>query len=322
MLALFTEDQTLIAETGARIAVGGRARARAVMRGLPSSGDPTPELMRDWSGLGVDETANGIGGSLIDGALLLEALGRQVDPTPFVPHYVAIQAAFAGGLPVSGLLERGVRLALVTGEAGSSSGAGPGVPGCDMLVWLTPSESLLVHPAETATVSGIDPTRSWGAATFGSVIAQGERRDLARARATALIAAELCGIGQGAIDLAAAYACERYQFGKPIGSYQAIGHRLAQAKSDVEAAWSLTLHACWAADHAPHDLIEAASAAKALAGDAAVTAAESCVQTFGGMGITLEADPHLYLKRALASDSWLGSSYEQRRSLARAVLAA
>lgn len=319
MLALFTPDQTLIAETAARIAEGGRARARATMSGGPVSDDRTEDLIADWSGLGVKEADGGAGGTLLDGALLLEQLGRQVDPTPFVPHYVALHAAAAGGVPVSRILDDGARLALLAGsdELGA---AGPGVPDCDAVIWLTPTGVLLTGVLESSPVVGVDPTRSWGSARPGNVMARGTNVEAAQATATALVAAELCGVGQGAIALAVDYACERQQFGRPIGAYQSIGHRLAQAKADVEAAWSLTLHACWLADNAPDDLPEAASAAKALAGDAAIFAAESCTQTFGGMGITMEADAHLYLKRALACDAWFGSSYHHRRSLARRVL--
>ena len=101
-----------------------------------------------------------------------------------------------------------------------------------------------------------------------------------------------------------------------------IGHRLAQAAANIEAAWSLTLHAAWALDNAPELARNAALMAKASAGDAAIYACEACVQTHGGMGITREADPHLYLKRAFAIDAAWGRSAELNREIGDALLLA
>lgn len=318
MHALFTEDQLLIQETADKIAAGGLDRARAAARGLSIADDPTDELVADWSGLGVPEVQGGQGGGLVDLALLIYALARRCEPGAFVAHAAAVQAAVAAGLTLDDVTADG-RAALLTGD---DRVAAPGVIGVGRLVVLDDDAVTLCAAQAVEPFEGLDTARDWGRAVTGEVFATASGADRAEARALALIAADLCGAAQGAIELAVDYASQRHQFGKPIGSYQAIGHRLAQAKGDLEAAWSLTLYACWAADNAPDEVVSAAAAAKAMAGDVAVFAAESCIQTHGGMGITMEADPHLFLKRALSSDAWLASSYVCRRRLAAAALAA
>lgn len=108
-------------------------------------------------------------------------------------------------------------------------------------------------------------------------------------------AAQLLGIAQKAIDLSVAYASERHQFGKPIGSNQAIKHHLASAQVAVEFARPV-LHAAAARDATPARI----SHAKIACGRAADLATRTAVQVHGGMGYTQETDVHLYLKRALA----------------------
>jgi alkylation response protein AidB-like acyl-CoA dehydrogenase len=121
-----------------------------------------------------------------------------------------------------------------------------------------------------------------------------------------LAAAHLVGVGQGAVDASVAYAKERHQFGRPIGSFQAVKHLLADAYTAVELARSQVLVAslCWAEEHpsAP----DQAAAAAAVAARTAVTAAETAIQVHGGMGFTWEAVPHLYYKRALLLQDELG----------------
>lgn len=320
MHALFTEDQLLIQETADKIASGGLERARAAARGLAVANDPTPELVADWSGLGVPEDAGGQGGALVDLALVIYALARRCEPGGFVAHAAAVQAAVAAGLSLEAVQGDGGRAALM--GANDTAVAAPGVQGAAHVVVLD-GQDVVVRAVESAEAfDGLDTARDWGRATPGAEMARAPGAVQAEARALALIAADLCGTAQGAIELAVDYASQRQQFGRPIGSYQAIGHRLAQAKGDLEAAWSLTLYACWAAENAPEEVAEAAAAAKAMAGDAAVFAAESCIQTHGGMGITMEADPHLFLKRALTSDAWLANAYACRRRLAVAALSA
>lgn len=121
-----------------------------------------------------------------------------------------------------------------------------------------------------------------------------------------LTAAHLVGVGSGAVETSVAYAKDRQQFGRPIGSFQAVKHLLADAYTAVELARSQVLVAslCWAEGHpgAP----DQATAAAVVAVRAALSAAETAIQVHGGMGFTWEATPHLYYKRALSLQDELG----------------
>lgn len=133
-----------------------------------------------------------------------------------------------------------------------------------------------------------------------------------------LVAAHLVGIGRGAVDASVAYAKDRNQFGRPIGSFQAIKHLLADAHTAVEMARSQVLVAalCWAENdpHAP----DQALAAAVVAGRSALLAAETAIQVHGGMGFTSEAIPHLYYKRTLLLQHELsGAGVSARRLLHR-----
>jgi alkylation response protein AidB-like acyl-CoA dehydrogenase len=119
--------------------------------------------------------------------------------------------------------------------------------------------------------------------------------------------ADLVGAMRGAIDLAVGYAGQRSQFGKPIGSFQAVQHMLADAAVHMEGSRSATLHAAWAVDALPPaDALGAAAAAKAYAARAARTVCEIAIQVHGGIGNTWECLAHVYLRRVLLSTDVLG----------------
>ena len=119
--------------------------------------------------------------------------------------------------------------------------------------------------------------------------------------------------------MAVAYAKEREQFGRPIGAYQAVSHRLADMLWDVEEARSLTYYAAWAADAEPESLPLAASMAKARASDAACAVTHEAIQTLGGIGFTWEHDVHFLLKRARVGAEMLGSAEPHRERVAELV---
>ena len=130
------------------------------------------------------------------------------------------------------------------------------------------------------------------------------------------LAAELVGVAQRALDMAVEYAKEREQFGRPIGAYQAVSHRLAEMLWEVEEARSLTYYAAWCADAEPETLPLAASMAKARASDSATSVTHNTIQTLGGIGFTWEHDIHFLLKRARVSAPLLGSSRQHRERVA------
>ncbi len=138
-------------------------------------------------------------------------------------------------------------------------------------------------------------------------------------RAAIALAAEQLGGAQRALDLAVAYAKERVQFGRPIGSFQAIKHKLADVMVQVEAARSAVYYAGCVAAEGGAALPAAASMAKAAATDAFTFATAHALQVFGGVGFTWEYDIHLYFKRARSSASLLGNASTHRELVARAI---
>jgi alkylation response protein AidB-like acyl-CoA dehydrogenase len=135
-------------------------------------------------------------------------------------------------------------------------------------------------------------------------------------QARALLAMEEVGGAARCLDMAVEYAGQRIQFGRPIGSFQAIKHKLADMWMAVESARSLAYHAVWTAQHAPDELPVAAAMAQAAASDAFCFAAAECVHVHGGIGFTWEHDAHLYFRRAYASAVLFGDADHHRERLA------
>jgi alkylation response protein AidB-like acyl-CoA dehydrogenase len=135
------------------------------------------------------------------------------------------------------------------------------------------------------------------------------------------LAAESTGIAQRAMEMAVAYAKDRQQFGRPIGSYQAVSHRCAQMLLETENARSAAYGAAWAADAEPDSLPRAASMAKAYASDAGWRVPDASIQVHGGIGFTWEHDLHFFLKRGRANAAMFGDAKWHRDRVADAVLA-
>jgi alkylation response protein AidB-like acyl-CoA dehydrogenase len=177
--------------------------------------------------------------------------------------------------------------------------------------------------------SSIDPTRRLYSVRFASVEVPAERtlegvqEDYLPVlhRGCVATSAELTGIAQRTMEMAVAYAKERQQFGRPIGSYQAVSHRCAQMLLETEGARSATYYAAWAADASPEDLPLAASMAKAYASDAGWRVANESLQVHGGIGFTWEHDLHLWLKRAKVDSALFGDAHWHRERVADLILA-
>jgi len=125
---------------------------------------------------------------------------------------------------------------------------------------------------------------------------------------TVLMAADLLGSAEASLELSRQYAIERVQFGKPIGSFQAVSHRLANTLVDVEIGRSLLYAACLALDERRDNAAALVSAAKAWLSDTAVAAAESALQIHGGVGFTWEYDVHLHLRRSRCNAALMGDA--------------
>jgi alkylation response protein AidB-like acyl-CoA dehydrogenase len=136
-------------------------------------------------------------------------------------------------------------------------------------------------------------------------------------RAAVALAAEQAGGAARCLEMATSYAAERVQFGRPIGSFQAIKHKCADLLMEVESARSAALYAGWAAAEAPDELPLAAPLAQARCSEAFLHAAAENIQIHGGIGVTWEHPAHLYFKRAKTSELLLGDAAHQRELLAK-----
>jgi alkylation response protein AidB-like acyl-CoA dehydrogenase len=137
---------------------------------------------------------------------------------------------------------------------------------------------------------------------------------------SALLAVEQVGAAQHLLDLSVSYAKTRLQFGRPIGSFQAVKHRLADLLVDVEHARSTAYHAIWALTDGSDDHALAASIAQATASAAFARVATDTIQVHGGIGFTWEHQAHLYFKRATTDAALLGNPEQHRARVAALVL--
>lgn len=155
----------------------------------------------------------------------------------------------------------------------------------------------------------VDLTRSLaGVVESPDQLGELSEEDAGRWRALALTVtcADLVGAARGAHALACEYAKVREQYGATIGSYQAVGHLLAESLALIEGSISVLRHAAWAVDELPvAEAIEAARVAKIYCARAALTVCETSIQVHGGIGNTWECLAHIYLRRVLAAtETW------------------
>jgi alkylation response protein AidB-like acyl-CoA dehydrogenase len=137
--------------------------------------------------------------------------------------------------------------------------------------------------------------------------------------ATAALCAEMVGGAQRVLDMSVAYAKERVQFGRPIGSFQAIKHKCSEMMLQVESAKSAAYYAAWAVDEDAPETPLAVSMAKAYCSDAYRYTAGEGIQVHGGIGFTWEHDMHLYFKRAKYSEFTFGDATHHRELVAQEI---
>ena len=268
-----------------------------------------PQLVHPEHGLGTVELV-----------VVAEELGYALAPTPLQSTWMAGLALAAGGQSARLEGRRGA-LAVWPGDAPGEWIAVPDAGTADVLVLRDPgggasvTEDFSVEPAP-----GIDPTRR-----LFTVRASGGKPlegDLSRAWDQILVmsAAESVGVGERAMHMAVAYAKERKQFGRAIGSFQAVSHPCAQMLLEVEGARSAVYWAAWALDFEPETGPLAAACAKAYASDAGARVTRSAMQVHGGIAFTWEHDLHFLLKRAEANAHALGEARSLRARVAALTL--
>jgi 3-oxochol-4-en-24-oyl-CoA dehydrogenase len=312
-----------------------------------------------WLGIHVAEEHGGQGFGLMELAIVVEELARVAAPGPVVPTMLAgavlsaslddtdgkelLPSLVDGSRPAAVVLPGAGALEATASDTGELTltgtlrpvlGAGAGarlllvpaaVGGDDPEIWCAldlDDPGVAIEP-----LASLDLTRRVAAVTVsGHRLPSGRRLDgvdgaLVRRLALTLSAAECAGGGRWCLDVASQHAVDRRQFGRPIGQFQAVKHRLADMLCSVEQVTALAWDAAGAADGADEDqACLAAVLAGALALDAYVEAAKSCVQILGGMGFTWEHDAHLHLRRALSLRQLLGGSAALRADASRAAL--
>jgi alkylation response protein AidB-like acyl-CoA dehydrogenase len=322
----FTDDQQAIKRT-AHDLLADRFKMERV-RQLAEAGEYDDGAWKElcelgWPGIFIDEEHGGQGLGIVELIILMEELGYSLAPVPFLSNAAAgllIQAA--------GSDEQKQRWlpGIASGEARGAAGLVRGdeaklVPDADSaeLIVLCGADGVSVverSAADVEVVATMDSTRRYARvrADGGEALA-GEPGPGIGAGVLA-VSAELTGVSQRAMEMAVEYARDRKQFGRAIGSYQAVSHRCAQMLLETEGARSATYYGAWAADAEPDSLELAASMAKAYASDAGWRVCSSSLQVHGGIGFTWEHDLHFFLKRAKVDGLLWGSASEHRERVA------
>ncbi len=330
-----SDDQVALRDA-ARSLLDGRS-SPAQVRAVVDAGGGIDEglwaamVEQGWTALAVPESAGGLGMGIVELALLLEEVGAHVAPAPVLQQALALDALVAGDGPAE-LIE-----ALVSGEAIGTVAFKPVSVDGDRLsgrpepVIHAPLARVLVVRSDDAlwAVDGIvskpepamDRTRSlgWVSLDDAPAVRLGGEDAVERFVDLGAVAhsAELLGASARVLDLAVEYAKERVQFGRPIGSFQAVKHRCADMLVDVEGMRSAVYHAAWALGAGDPDRSVAASTAKTWCSDASRRVMASGLQVHGGIGFTWEHDLHLYVKRAQLDGVSFGDATWHRDRLGR-----
>ncbi|MCA1833404.1 MAG: acyl-CoA dehydrogenase family protein [Actinomycetota bacterium] len=300
-----------------------------------------------WMGLAFPEDLGGLGQSFGDVTLLLGELGRAVAPVPFLASLCAGQVVFRHGsveqqrrwLPSVASGERIATIVIVTPDAAvvNASASGDGwvlkgetgpildAPAADMFVvaahdgegarWFVAEEGVRVTPQ-----LGFDRTRTIGRVAFDGAAAEplsvGGLEPGSRV-AVAAVCAEMVGVAQKILDTTVEYSKVREQFGRPIGSFQAIKHKCAEMLTELEASRSAAFYAGWSVDGDADDAALAVAVAKSYCSEALAHLAGEGVQIHGGIAFTWEHDMHLYLRRIKSDEALFGDAAFHRERIAR-----
>jgi alkylation response protein AidB-like acyl-CoA dehydrogenase len=299
------------------------------------SGDGAPaELWKafgdqGWLAVLVPEEHDGLGLGVLDAVVLSRAFGAGVVPGPWLSTVVAGEAIrLAGSAAVQAswlprLAAGEVRLAfapdlslpveypaIADGIVAVRDGA---------LVLLEPSDYTVEHVAvmdRTTRLGRVSVTGSGTALSAGSPAAVEDVLD----RAAVLTAADLSGIARESLTRTVQYDKDRVQFGRPVGTFQAIKHHLADLHIAVTMAEHGVLYAAHALDTGLEDAKVAVSVAKSKASDAARDVTAAMIQYHGGIGYTWEHDAHFFFKRAKREEYAYGSAAEHREKIAALLI--
>jgi len=306
-----------------------------------------------YTGIIFPEKYDGLGLGKVELILLMEEAGRALLPGPFwstVALAGAVIDAVASDAQKTRYLApicRGeVRSTLALLEAGATwdltdaklAAANGKLTGEKLFVLDADVADFILVAAQTGIflveaqapglaikpMPALDLTRNFHAVQFKDTPAEklGDKTNLTRALnvATAALVAEMVGGMQRVLDLTVDYAKMRKQFGKPIGTFQAVQHQCADMYLETESSRSAAYYAAWALEHDAPDAATATSIAKMYASDACREVGNRGIQIHGGNGFAWENDLHLYYRRAKASETMLGDATFHRERIARLVI--
>ena len=286
------------------------------VRGLESSGGVSAETWQALVDAGVfslrlPESEGGAGLGMTAAVIVFEELGRALVPGPLVGTHLAKTLGIGGervtfahreDLMISHL-DSSDAVAMIDAEG----------------IWLI-SQNAIAGEQVALPLDPLTPVSRVSSLPQGERVVEGADVSAVQLEASALTAALLVGIATAETDLAVAYAKERQQFGRPIGSFQAVKHICADMLTRAEVARAAVYAAGVHVDgNGDGDTARAVTGAMLLASEAAFANGKACVQVHGGMGFTWEIDAHLYLKRATALIALSGGADECAEAMAAAL---
>lgn len=326
-LSGFLKDAASL-DTIRKIAVGDEASGAALASGLDEFG---------LAGLHVSEDHGGLGLGLLDACVVQEALGYAIAPSRFMATTVAAHAMrFAGHEYLPGIASGETRMGLAMTELSSRRDeAGVKVEkdklsGTSLLAvsaegsthLLAADISGVLHVVETpelAVMHTIDRTRIFSEVRFSGQMSEMALKpdDEVLAAARLLVAADTLGAAQAMLDKAVAYAGERQQFGRVIGSFQAVKHMCAEMAARLEPSRALIWHAAHALDTSEPEGLVMATLAKSHLAEAGTFIARTATEVHGGMGFTDLVGLHYWFKRIGVNRQLFGSPEQCRSDAAR-----
>ncbi len=318
-------------------------------------------MEQGWSGIATSELLGGVGLGWVEAAVLVEALGVYLAPVPLLGQLLVLDVLSCGSPTETSLVVGGISEThrsdliggLVSGDMIAAAGFGCLAAKQDSSGWILSGQTEPIPFASSADVVVVRAAAGDGQERLflieqdtqsrpAAESAMDQTRELARlsldgtratelggpelvnryiARGAIAYSAELLGAASRCLDLTVEHAKERVQFGRPIGSFQAVKHRCADMLVDLEGMRSSTWWAAWCAEVADPETALAASVAKSWCSDAADRVLKSALQVHGGMGFTWECDLHLYLKRVQLDRVSFGSAAWHRDRVAEILRA-
>lgn len=302
------------------------------------------------AGLLVPEAEGGVGASAREAATVCEELGRAVAPVPFLTSAIVATTAVTGSghKLVADLAAGGTTATLTVPFTTAPHGPLPGLVATEgavsgtvssvagaleadvLLVPVDESDGLAIYAVPTAgarveAVASLDMSRQLADVVLDAAPGtrvRGDAEDSVRAAlqtGAAMLASEQVGVASWCLAKTVEYVRARRQFGRPVGSFQALKHRLADLYVSVESGTAAARYAAAALAAGDSDAEVATAVAASYCSTLAVTAAEEALQLHGGIGMTWEHPVHLYLKRAKTGQLAFGHPGEHRRRLADLV---